>query len=167
MNTIINYFEGCITPDQIKMQYRELAFAFHPDMPNGNLEVMKEVNNQYHTMLKGRDNVKSFNADNQEYTYKYDREVEQAVLDKIGEFLARHLEGIDLLLIGNWLWITGETREVKEPLKELKFKWHGQKKCWFWHSGGWKGRGNKTSLSAVARKYGYKKYASELQSKIC
>jgi hypothetical protein len=159
------YFHGCITPEQIKTQYRELAFTFHPDR-GGDLEVMKLINAEYHELLKGKNNTVSYTSDNKQYVYKYDQNIEQAVMDKIAEFLARSLPKLDLLLIGNWLWVTGDTLPLKEPLKELKFKWHGQKKCWFWHAGAWHGRGNKGSLADIASKYGYKKYESSLRKNI-
>jgi len=164
MNTI-NYFKGCITPEQIKETYRELAFTFHPDK-GGDLEIMKMINAQYHDLLKGRNGLKSFTTDNQEYTYKYDESIEQAVIDKINEFISRALPNIDLLLIGNWLWITGSTKEVKDHLKAMGFKWHRDKACWFWHAGKWYGKGSKKSLADIADTYGYKKYSSNLRSTI-
>lgn len=34
-------------------------------------------------------------------------------------------------IIGSWLWVSGETKPIKEILKELNFKWHDVRKCWY------------------------------------
>ena len=38
---------------------------------------------------------------------------------------------IQIDIIGSWLWVSGETKPIKEILKELNFKWHDVRKCWY------------------------------------
>lgn len=161
----MNYFKESITVEQIKQTYRELARKFHPDL-GGDLELMKLLNAQYLEALKSCDNVKTFTTDNTEYTYKFDADLENQLIDKIHEFLGKDFKAVDLLLIGSWLWAVGSTKEVKEELKGMSFKYHSVKKCWFYHVGKWHGKGSKTDLNDLASKYGYKSYKGILQAKI-
>jgi hypothetical protein len=162
----MKYFTECPTLELIKQKYRELAFLYHPDR-GGSLEAMQAINAEYHDLLKGLHNTKSFNSENKEYTYQYNENLEQSIIDLIEAVLnARLGDDVELLLIGTWLWIVGNTKPVKDKLKTLGFKWHSKKLCWFWHAGEWKGRGTKGSLGDIANKYGYKKYASKFQSKL-
>jgi hypothetical protein len=161
----MNYFKESITVEQIKQTYRELARKLHPDL-GGDLELMKLLNAEYLEALKACDNSKTFTSDNKEYTYKYDADAEQALMNKIHEFLAKDFKAVDLLLIGSWLWAVGETKAVKDSIKSMGFKYHSIKKCWFYHIGKWQGKGSKTDLDTLADKYGYKSYRGILQAKI-
>lgn len=160
------YFKDCPTIELVKQKYRELALVFHPDR-GGKLEDMQALNAEYHEVLKSLHNTKTFSSDNKEYTYQYNENLEQVIIDMIDKVLAEKLgDDVDVLLIGTWLWIVGNTKPVKDKIKSLGFKWHTKKLCWFFHSGTWKGRGTKGSLNDIANKYGYKKYSAKLQTKL-
>lgn len=50
------------------------------------------------------------------------------------KYLADLLQGkqVNVATIGDWLWIKGEeTREIKDDLKSIGFKWSGKKKAWY------------------------------------
>lgn len=50
------------------------------------------------------------------------------------KYLTELLQGkqVSVATIGDWLWIKGEeTREIKDDLKSLGFKWSGKKKAWY------------------------------------
>lgn len=52
--------------------------------------------------------------------------------NKLKELKALSLPNIKVELCGTWIWITGDTKPVKEQLKELGCKWAPKKKKWFW-----------------------------------
>ena len=41
-------------------------------------------------------------------------------------------ETIKKELIGEWLWISGDTWKHKETLKKLGFRWASKKKMWYY-----------------------------------
>ena len=45
----------------------------------------------------------------------------------------KQLEGLNIDLLGSWLWIGGKTKENKEALKALGCRWASKKKLWYWH----------------------------------
>jgi len=153
----MNYFIDCHTVEAIKARYRELAFRWHPDTGQGDTAIMSEINNQYHKSL-ARANGQT--SDDGKHTYNYKQDIEQALIDKIGQILALRRSDIDVALIGTWLWITGNTRECREDLKKLGMKWHTNRQAWYFHVEKWQGRRSPHGLSVLAQKYGYQSFVS-------
>lgn len=48
----------------------------------------------------------------------------------------KHLPGISIELVGCWLWVSGETKTVKDNLKDAGFRWNRKREKWSWHAGG-------------------------------
>jgi hypothetical protein len=140
-----------LTVEEIKVNYKKLAMKHHPDL-GGDLETMKLLNNAYETALKNCDG-QTTKDDQGEHTYKYNQEIEKALMDKIMELLSLNLQGIEIDLIGTWIWITGDTKPVKDQLKEAECKWHGKRGCWYFKIGNYYRRSSE-SLETLAEKYG-------------
>lgn len=140
-----------LTVEEIKVNYKKLAMKHHPDL-GGDLETMKLLNNAYETALKNCDG-QTTKDDQGEHTYKYNEEIEKALMDKIMELLSLNLQGIEIDLIGTWIWITGDTKPVKDQLKDAECKWHGKRGCWYFKIGNYYRRSSK-SLETLAEKYG-------------
>ena len=66
----------------------------------------------------------------------YTKETEETVneyRDIINKII--FFQGCTIEIIGNWIWISGDTKNYKEALKELKFRWAPNKKAWSYHNG--------------------------------
>ncbi|MBE9117269.1 hypothetical protein IQ249_15315 [Lusitaniella coriacea LEGE 07157] len=159
------YFADTVGVEQIKARYRELAFKHHPDR-GGDVGIMQSINQQYHERLKGCDSSTSRGSDGENHTYYYNEERESAIADKLAEVIGRNLPGIRIMLVGTWLWIDGETRPLKEQLKELGFRWHTKRQKWYWNSGSYRSRNSNADFSHIAAKYGYEEFSSEERKKL-
>jgi hypothetical protein len=127
--TTKNYFSDCSTIEQIKKRYRELAQKFHPDH-GGTNEEMTIINLQYEQQ-KGRKFTATNHETNKEYTQEFDPfDGYRELIDKL-----INIPNITIELCGSWLWITGDTKPVKDYLKELGFKFSGKKCAWYWKPG--------------------------------
>ena len=155
----MRYFDHINTVEFAKREYRRLAMANHPDR-GGDTAIMQEINSQYHACLKRLDGQVSMDETNREHTYRYKQAVEQAVMDKIAELIAAGVaKTCEVLLIGTWVWVTGETKPVKDVLKRLGCKWHSKRLCWYWENDGYTHRFNRnTSLNGLAAKYGVEQF---------
>jgi len=134
----MNYFVGCQTQDEFKQRYKELAKKNHPDL-GGCSEDMKAINEEYE---KGfRENYKKSGTEYEgmdvEDLLKEDRELREKLYAILG------IEGIEIELCGTWLWLTGNTREVRDVLKRNDFKWARKKSAWYFHTGAYSKRGKK------------------------
>ena len=70
---------------------------------------------------------------------------------KLG-FKILHYENLVIEVVDSWIWLSGETRAIKEVLKELKFKWASKKKMWYY--GEMKGKNLKQkSMDEIKAKY--------------
>ena len=131
-NNRINYFQNCLTIEQIKKRYRELAQKFHPDHNKeiDTNEIMKQINLQYE-QFKG----KKFTSTNYETKKQYEQTFDP--FDGYRELINAviNIPNITIELCGTWLWITGETKPYKDYLKELGFSFSGKKIAWYWKPG--------------------------------
>lgn len=156
----MKYFNQLVTVEEIKAHYRRLAMSNHPDK-GGDLRVMQEINDEYVAALKRCDGRTSTGSDGKEHTYRYDEKVEGEVISKIDELLKARLADVHIDLIGTWIWVTGNTKPVKDALKGMGCKWHSVRECWFWNAQPWRGGRSKSSLGALAAKYGCTRFENE------
>lgn len=124
----MKYFNNPKTLEDLKKQYRELAFKYHPDHGGSN-EEMKVVNFEYELFFPRLKNIHK-NKDNEIYTAKNDTtETPEQFIDLINELMK--MDNIVIEIIGCFVWVTGNTKIYKDKLKELKFQWHSKKIAWY------------------------------------
>jgi hypothetical protein len=148
---ILNAFKGVEGINEAKKIYKTLAKKLHPDMVGGDTESFKILNAVYTDLIEHKI---YFSND-----IKIDIELEKVIS------LILHFENIVIELVGAWIWVSGDTKEIKEKLKELGFKWASKKKMWYF--GEMKGRNPKEkSLDEIKAKYGSETLKSNEKRKI-
>jgi len=153
------YFENISTLEELRKQYKELLKLHHPDN-GGNLETMQEINAEYDRLFKILKNQHENNcssdktsAGNDYNNMKYDFAEDEKLREMLNKII--HFNGIDIELVGAWIWVSGNTYACKKDLKELGFRWASQKKMWYWHSEAFRKRSRKTlSMDDIRSYYG-------------
>ena len=156
----MTYFKNVNTLEELRRQYKELLKVYHPDN-GGNVSDMQEINAEYDQLfkvLKDRHENKSAdnNANNAKADFnnmKYDFTEDQ----KLREVLQRIItfEGINIEIVGCWIWVGGNTYEYKDALKEIGFKWAREKKKWYFHTEAFRKRSHKKlSMEDIRNYYG-------------
>ena len=136
---ILKEFQNVEGINEAKKIYKNLAKKLHPDMVGGDEESFKLLNAIYTDLIEHKI---YFSND-----FKIDVELEKVIS------LILHFENITIELVGSWIWVSGDTKEIKEKLKELGFKWASKKKMWFY--GEMKGRNpQEKSMEEIKSKYG-------------
>lgn len=155
----MTYFKNVQTLEQLRKQYKELLKKFHPDNTNGSEEITKTINKEYEELfkaLKDKHDSNADRADNNKTAYnnmKYNFEEDERPREMLQKVI--HFSDITIEIIGNWLWIGGNTYQYRKELKELGFKFAGQKKCWYWHSEAFRKKSNKPlSMNDIRSYYG-------------
>ena len=113
---IINEFREVTGINEAKKVYKTLAKKLHPDV-GGSEEEFKILNSVYTDLIEHKI---YFSND-----IKIDIELEKIIS------LILHFENITIELVGSWVWVSGDTKEIKEKLKEIGFKWASKKKMWY------------------------------------
>ena len=72
------------------------------------------------------------------------------------EFLQKLIEtqGITVEKIGKWIWVSGETKQLKDELKANKFRWAIKKQCWYYHEDTYRRYGKREfTIEEIREKY--------------
>ena len=114
---ILREFKGVEGINEAKKIYKTLAKKLHPDMDGGDEESFKLLNAIYTDLIEHKIYFSN--------EIKIDIELEKIIS------LILHFENITIELVGSWVWVSGDTREIKEKLKEIGFKWASKKRMWY------------------------------------
>ena len=147
---ILKEFQNIEGINEAKKIYKNLAKRLHPDV-GGDEESFKLLNAIYTDLIEHKI---YFSND-----FKIDIELEKIIS------LILHFENITIELVGSWVWVSGDTKEIKEKLKELGFKWAMKKKMWYY--GEMKSK-NPTpkSMEEIKSKYGSETLKSKEKKEI-
>jgi len=147
---IENHFIDIKGINEAKKVYKTLAKQLHPDI-GGTEEEFKMLNSIYTDILEN----KIYFSNNA----KFDLEIEKIISQIL------HYENIIIEVVGSWIWLSGDTRIIKDKLKDLGFKWASKKKQWYY--GEMKGRNPKQkSMEEIKSKYGYTEVKTKQRDKI-
>ena len=131
-------FEGITGLNEAKKVFKRLARLLHPDV-GGSEEEFKILKNVYDDIVEHK--IYFSNES------KFDIELEKIISQIL------HFENITIDVVGSWIWLSGETKVIKDTLKDIGFKWASKKKMWYY--GEMKGRSHKEkSLDEIKGKYG-------------
>ena len=125
----MTYFKNIKTLDELKKAYRKLARQFHPDN-GGSKEQMQALNAEYDAMFERVKNIRT-SANGETYTTEETAETPEMFREVIEKIINLN---VDIDICGTWVWVTGNTYEVKDILKAAGFRWANNKKAWYWHS---------------------------------
>ena len=166
----MKYFKDVNTLEELRRQYKELLKKYHPDNPQGSTEATQEINAEYDRLFKVLKNkhestshktADSTNNKESEYNKNmYDWENDKALREVLQKII--NFDGIEILICGQWLWISGNTYSYKKELKEIGFKWASQKKMWYWRSETFRKKSRKTlSMEEIQSYYGSTKVQTD------
>lgn len=166
------YLEGCTTQAEAKARYRDLVKQHHPDT-GGDLRTMQDINAEYSKFMsegaktEARDRQRTAHSENRKSAADFHD------LDEVGEQIrvmiefALNLEGVDVELMGLWVWLTGNTKAHKETLKQwneahpdTKWKWSPKKTAWYFAGVPTFNR-KETSLDEIRDTYGSQKFSRQ------
>ena len=147
---ILKEFQDIEGINEAKKIYKIIAKKLHPEI-GGSEEDFKILNEIYNNLIEHK--IYFSNSS------KFDIELEKIIS------LILHFENINIELVGSWIWVSGDTKEIKEKLKEIGFKWASKKKMWYY--GEMKAKNpNPKSMEEIKTKYGSETLKSNEKKKI-
>lgn len=161
------YFENPMTLEELRRQYKDLLKRYHPDNDGGSTEDTQEINAQYNALfkkLKDRHEKESAdNAENNKSTYdsqKWDFAEDEKLRDVLQRIIS--FSGINIEIVGCWIWVDGDTKPYREAFKSLGFRWASEKRKWYFHTEAFRKKSHKKlSMDDIRNYYGCTKMQPE------
>ncbi|MFZ6029849.1 MAG: hypothetical protein ACOYYS_19215 [Chloroflexota bacterium] len=150
------------TPAEAKEFYRQLAMQHHPDR-GGNTATMQAINAEYAALLGEIAHASETKRRDQAHAEGRRTNVDFVDLEAVAEEVRKAIEAalelpeIEVELCGLWVWVTGNTKPVREQLKAARFRWAPKKEAWYFAGIPSMGRGA-GSLDDIRSSYGSTKF---------
>lgn len=152
----MKYFVNVNSMEELKKAYRKLALELHPDRNNGNDSEFKMMVNEYDSLFKTLQNGTTNKAEKVE-----DINIYKDIINALMRF-----EGLEIDVVGTWIWLNGNTYPVKDAIKSLGFLWSSGKKKWFYNGEDKKSRiRTKNTYEDIKNKFGCQSFKS--QGSVC
>ena len=156
------YFAGVKTLDELRSVYRDLLKANHPDN-GGSTEKMQDINAAYKEAF---DLLKAgAKLDDEKEKIKWSEAEDAAIREALYKVV--HLDGLNIEIVGCWIWIDGNTYAARDTLKEAGYTW--SKARHKWHFAPYEKKfykGSKKSFDQIRREYGSAEVENEAREKI-
>ena len=153
-----SYFANCQTLEEVKILYKQLALKHHPDREGGNTQTMQEINGEYQSIIKNP----SFKFEEQTEDQKADFIKYPEIINKIVKF-----NSVEIELIGDWIWISGNTYPYRAELKKMGFFFAHKKVMWYYRPAEYKSSNHKPkSIEEIRNKYGSEKIQTTYDEKV-
>lgn len=149
-----SYFDPAVLKslDDLKQEYKRLAMKYHPDR-GGTTEQMQRINAEYekmrNTILRG-----SKMSDSEQ---KNEIEIDETIRSIIDVLIL--IPGVDIELIGKWIWVSGNTYPVRVELKNAGLVFIKKAGVPYWvYKGVESSSRGKTDIDDIRKKYGSHKF---------
>jgi hypothetical protein len=135
----IKWFKGVSNLDELKQLYKKLAKTWHPDMnkQQDTTKIFVEIKEEFDKLFDKLRHTSTFNSsNNRQQSTSSDNNRQQST-----ENAEKFREIIDILLkydefnvelVGSWIWVSGNTYNNRQILKDLGFQWSKSNKKWYW-----------------------------------
>jgi len=153
------WFASCNNIDELKKSYRKLIMEFHPDLKKHDPAICHEnmisINAEYE---KAFVYITSHYTKEQQNKHNY---AKHNINDGYREMIEKIIH-----FCGSWIWVTGETKIIKDQLHAAGF-WYAKKKtdlsAWYWRPAQFKAFKHKKryTLDEIRDMHGSEKYENQ------
>lgn len=155
------------TLEDITTRYKQLLKIHHPDQ-GGTESNFISLQNEYKSFLKDY-KYTSIKYEDDKSTTEILNSLTESMREKVVEILNQvYNYNVTIELMGQWVWITGDTKPVKDTLKNLGFKFSRKKTAWYYHEmESYKRYGKKSSsLHEIRSRYGSSSLSKKEKEKL-
>lgn len=153
----MQYFNNIKTLEALRKEYHNLLKINHPDA-GGSVEATQAINKEYEELFKllkasetcSDKRTKQYKEAEKKYNTSYDKELREK-LESLIKF-----RGLNIEIVGCWIWVDGNTFPVREQLKAQGFQWSKARSKWHWGltSPRYRKNGSKFSFDEIRSRYG-------------
>lgn len=164
-NKYLNQFKSKNNLEDLKKEYRKLLLKNHPDK-GGSKEETQLINVAYeeaYRYVEAKEKNINFGEDRSEEFKKATDEDIKKFIEIFNELMK--MDGIEIDIVGSWIWLGGNTYSYKEDIKKLSFRYSRKHKKWYYFhdiENSMKRRGSKKTYKEITKEYGLKKVGGRL-----
>lgn len=131
----MTYFKNCRCIEDVKETFRDLAKKLHPDC-GGDAEEFKKMMAEYTVVFNRLKNVhrtgekKTEQNAEQKTEQRTDYSAEEFA-DIINKVI--FMDGVEIEIVGTWIWLSGNTYNYKDEIKAAGFFWSSKHKKWYYN----------------------------------
>lgn len=136
MNAPQYFTSWTLTSAEAKKEYHTLVRENHPDLHQDEVlkytEIMKVVNDEFAKIM-----AMSLRSENVNFDGMKDESghavYSEDIARKIAEIIESifHMSGIEIEIVGCWVYVGGNSYPYRQELGSLGFRWSGTKKKWY------------------------------------
>ena len=132
----LNYFKDVQNVKELKKEYHKLVLKNHPDK-GGDHETMVAIVLEYEWAIKNLfdkdgNRLGGAKANGSTSHYNFEADGFREALDKLMQ-----LDGLDIEVCGDWIWVGGNTLANKDAIKAAGCRWAKAKRLWYWRPEGY------------------------------
>ena len=151
----MKYFKDVKTVAELRVEYVRLLKENHPDN-GGSTAICQEIIAEYNAMkdrLPDEDIPKNSKGE-EKFTRAQMDEFDELIRSKLDEII--HFSGVNIEVVGLWIWLDGNTYPWKDQIKEAGFQWSRSRKKWHYspYDTGKFYKGRRMDFDAIRRTYG-------------
>lgn len=156
----MKFFNECTDIECAKILFKKLALQHHPDR-GGDTAVMQQINSEYAFICAKLIRDKGLNTEEAQNEFNLSEKYQSVINSIIG------LDGLNIELVGHWIWVTGNTYPHKEILKGVGMYYASKKIAWYYRPDEFKCSSRKSlSLDEIKSKYGSKSIKFNLKPQL-
>ena len=148
----MTYFNNCKSIEDVKKTFKDLAKKLHPDN-GGSDQEFKNMMQEYKIVFDRLKNIHK-TKDGETYQQKEEStETPEHFASAINAVI--NLDGIEIELVGAWIWLNGNTYEYRDIIKAAGYFWSSKHKKWYYNGDNKKSKKHsKKSFSDIEELYG-------------
>lgn len=160
----MKWFKDCTNIEEVKELYKKLCRKHHPDVSGyDSTATMQEINAEFTQAFNALKN--KHRTENKEQDNSPADEAPEEFMNIINALV--NCDGLEIQLIGCWIWLEGNTYSYKDIIKSLGFRWASKKKAWYFRREEDACRSRKdTSLEEIKSRYGCKTFSTVSMPKL-
>ena len=151
----MNQFNECRTLEDVRTLYRALCKVNHPDK-GGTTAIMQAINNMYEVAVQRILSTKTGASYAEQGSWYGSREEETEIEMRVRAAVeaVAHLPGLELEVVGVWVWASGNTKDYRVELKAAGYHWMHKKLMWAFKGKSAKYSSGNTSMDDIRQTYG-------------
>lgn len=122
---MIRFFKDVKTVAELRKAYINLLKVNHPDN-GGDVEICKAINAEYDYLIGRLPKDTTGKTAQSTAEARKDFQIDKEIREIINQII--RFDGINIEVVGSWIWIDGNSYPYKEELKGFGFQWSRARK---------------------------------------